>query len=106
MNTTLNPNGCPTCGSTAQYRNGKCGCGYDDARNCEGEPLNRYGEVATHDDCGDNHKGGCDGMMMYWENPHTGNTRLLCAEHGDQAEHRQAQIQRDYLNDTVHDEDY
>lgn len=71
-----------------------------------GETLNQYGEVATHDDCGDNDKGDCQGWMCYWENPHTGNTRLLCAEHADQAERRQAKIQREYLNDTVPSEDY
>lgn len=77
-----------------------------DSHNELGETLNQNGEVATHDDCGDNHQGGCQGWMGFWENPNTGNTRLLCAEHSDQAERRQAKIHREYLNDTVPSEDY
>lgn len=80
-----------------------------DRHTVEGDTLNSYGEIADHKDCGDNGapgRGKCGGAMLYWENPNTGNERLLCADHADLAERRQAQIHRDYLNDTVRDEDY
>lgn len=76
------------------------------AHNELGETLNDLGEVATHQDCGENWRGGCSGWMCYWENPNTGNTRLLCADHADEAERRQNQIHRDFLNDSVPMEDY
>jgi hypothetical protein len=74
-----------------------------------GETLNSYGQVAQHEDCGDHDqpgRGKCSGWMGYWENPNTGNHRLLCAHHSDLAERRQAQIHRDYLNDGVYSPDY
>jgi hypothetical protein len=65
-----------------------------------------YNPHPAHEECGENWRGGCRGWMCNWENPHTGNTRLLCAEHADEAELRQAQIQRDFLNDSVYSADY
>lgn len=77
-----------------------------DDHNELGEALNQYGEVATHDDCGDHDKAGCSGWLGFWENPHTGNKRLLCAEHMDQADRRQNAIHREYLNDGVYSPEY
>lgn len=67
---------------------------------------NEYGEIATHEDCGNYHQGGCEGVMEYWENPNTGNTRLFCGQHANEADDRQNRIHNLYLNDSVFSEDY
>lgn len=70
--------------------------------NDQTDTLNIYGEVATHMNCGENWRGGCEGWMCWWESPNTGMKRLLCAHHADEAERRQNEIHRNYLNDAAY----
>lgn len=71
----------------------------DDSRNELGEPLNKYGDVATHDDCIHNGDGGCQGWMCWWENPRSYNRMLMCANHAEKADKRQSEISRHYFMD-------
>jgi hypothetical protein len=75
----------------------------DDPRNNEGEPLNQYGEVATHQDCIHNPGGGCEGWMCWWENPRSYNRMLMCAHHAERADQQQAEIFRNYYFDAAED---
>lgn len=72
-----------------------------DDHNELGEALNRYGEVATHEDCTHNGQGNCQGWMCYWENPRSYNTMLMCAKHAEQADKRQDEIFKNYYFDTA-----
>ena len=76
-----------------------------DNHTIEGDALNEYGVAANHEDCGNHYMQTikCSGHMLYWENPNTGNPRLLCEAHADESERRQNLIHSEYLNDTVND---
>ena len=70
----------------------------EDSRNQEGEPLNRNGEVATHEDC-IHSDSSCSGWMLWWENPRSYNRMLMCAHHAEVADKRQSEISKHYFMD-------